>query len=158
MTIDELYDALSAQAGNGQITLDTDLLSADEVTDIQAAFGLTSDTYLTITDLAAADVPQPADETITLAAGSLDLFGATSAALQVTFSVGDSGVALLLQCTMAEDWSLIQSFPALDLFPFNATTSPFASNLFVYTSQDVSAFTPAFESYADTTLALTAGW
>ena len=43
MTIDELYDALSAQAGNGQITLDTDWLSADEVTNIHAAFGLTSD-------------------------------------------------------------------------------------------------------------------
>lgn len=157
MTIQDLLDTLSAQAENGQITLDTSILSSEEVTNMQQAFGLASTDFLTLTNVTNQDITQPAGETILINAGTLTLFNAVAADIQLTFTLGDSGVELLLQCSMEDDWSLVESFPALDCFPFNATNSPFANNLFVYTSATASSFTPAFEAYADSSLELRIG-
>src|SRR5260370_21736433 len=121
MTLDTLVQTLRSQAtNNNSIVLNSDVLPQAELDKLSTAFLLGKDQYLTVTDIKPSDVPDPQAATLTIFAGKTSLLKQSNIVPRLVFTVDANGVVrYLIAAAMSESWKFTDSFPKLNVFPFN---------------------------------------
>jgi hypothetical protein len=142
-----------ATTAHSQIVLDASVIPADMASDIATAFALPAGSGLTVTGVAAADVPDPVDDRLTISTGAASVLNVSRAPIVLTFSAPGGALELIVAVDMGSSWTFTDSFAGLDGFPFSDLTISDAH--FVYTT----AAHPAYQWPTDTasTVGLAAG-
>lgn len=104
------------------IVLDDTILAAATASALAEAFALAEDSSLTVTGVAAADIPDPAGNQLTISTGTGAVLAQTDVPLTLTFSISGGALQLVVLATMADGWTFTTSFPELTLFPFDSLT------------------------------------
>lgn len=135
--------ALAAQlrslVASGQpIVLDTSIVAPAVASALATAFGLPSGQYVTVTNVAAADIGDPAGGVLTVDAGQSSVLRLTGVPVRLSFWIADGALQASVIAAMPDHWRFTDSFPGLTAFPF--TTVAVSGALFVYTSVEQKAF------------------
>jgi hypothetical protein len=154
MDLTTLAKQLQAQAqANGTLVLNASVLSSAELANLSAAFLLTKGQYLTITGIKAADIPDPQANSLTITAGTIDVFAQTQLTLQLVFTLNEAQLNVLIAVRLPAAWMFKDSFPKLDAFPFNRFS--LQDCCFIYSSIGQTNYAPWPKSTE--TIALEAG-
>ncbi|QDG55043.1 DUF6603 domain-containing protein [Pseudomonas sp. NIBRBAC000502773] len=133
MDINQLASDLRKQAAdNGKVVLDNRLLSDEQVADIATAFLLEKGTKLTVEGLQSSDVSGPDQGVVRVNTGTAALLKVSEVGVQLSFTISDGKVAVLIGATLPPGWELASSFPGMTFFPFGLLKP--ANPRFVYTS------------------------
>ncbi|MFI5845015.1 DUF6603 domain-containing protein [Catenuloplanes sp. NPDC051500] len=122
--------ALRAQPAGQPVQIDATVLPSDAAA-IRTAFMLAAP--FTLTGVTPADVPDPVGGELLLT-GTAPLLGLASVAVTVEFTATTTTVV----ATMPAGWRFSDSFPGLDVLPFNGFS--LAGTVFVYTVGPVDAY------------------
>ncbi len=139
MTINELVAKLKTQAAAGSIILDNTLLSSDQITAIQTAFGLDTATNIKINGINTADIQNPVNNTVTITGGSCDLLNQTGITVDSVIFTANNSIDFILSLKMKTTWQWTDSFPILTTFPFNKIKCN--ATYFVYTTKAAATYT-----------------
>jgi hypothetical protein len=128
----------SLAEANQPIVLDDSILAAATATELGTAFALADDASLTVTGVAAGDIPDPAGNELTISTGKADLLQLTDAPVTLSFSISGGALQLAATATMPDGWTFTDSFAELTLFPFDSLTVTDAR--FVYSTVEQPSF------------------
>lgn len=124
---------LRALAGEGApIVLDDTLLSAQTATALSLAFAVESGS-VAVSGLAVSDIPDPSTDLV-VTGGVANVLSGTAIPVALTFSVEQGDLAIAVVASTPSSWTITDTFPDLDLFPFTAVS--FTDVRFVYSSTD----------------------
>ncbi|MBV7530484.1 DUF6603 domain-containing protein [Chitinophaga sp. sic0106] len=139
MSINDLVAQLRKQAATGSITLDNTILSNAQITAIQTAYGLDTASFIKINGISVADIPDPNNNnSVTINNGSCDLLNQTNINVQeLTFNV-NGAVDFILNIKMKDSWQWTDSFPILNVFPFNQIRC--SATYFIYSTKVVGTY------------------
>jgi hypothetical protein len=141
MTLIEFAQTLRKQAQGGTIVLDETIVGAAEADRIGAAFMLGKGGPLTISGVKPEDIPDPANNTLRVCAGTLSVFGAKNITPTLFFTLDGKGVVqALIDVAPPSGWQLTDGFSALAIYPFDRATV--ASGHFVYSSTQQAGYRP----------------
>lgn len=139
MDINQLASELRKQAAdNGKVVLDKRVLSDGQVAEIATAFLLDKGTALSVEGLQGSDISGPEQGVVRIHRGTAALFKVQAVGVQLSFTVSDGQVALLIDATLPPSWTFASSFPGMTFFPFNLLQP--ANSRFVYSSLAQAAF------------------
>lgn len=137
MTLDTLVQTLRTQAQKNSIVLNSDVLPQAEVEKLRQAFMLGQNEFLTISDVKPENIPDPQAATLTISAGKTKLLNQSNIVPRLVFTVDASGaVQCLIAAPMSKAWNFIDSFPKLNVFPFNKLTVSDACFIYSSTAKD----------------------
>ncbi|SHM65334.1 hypothetical protein SAMN05444266_109356 [Chitinophaga jiangningensis] len=155
MDINTLITQLRAQAAsNSSIVLDTTLLSADQVSTIQSQFGLDSSTFLTITGVTTADIPDATANTVSITTGTVAALQITDLTVQTLSFTVDTSVDFILSLAAPSTWTWTTSFPLLNAFPFTGVAP--SNTYFIYATSAQTTF-QLWSTAANDAITLVAG-
>ena len=133
MDLKQLADHLRNQAqSTSTLTLDETVFTGAALTAVRSAFALSSDTNLTILEVQASNVPEPANGALKIAGGKVSVFKQTKVPVSLFFTSPSGGLQATIVVELADKWNFKDSFEDLDTFPFNLLTTTGAR--FVYST------------------------
>jgi hypothetical protein len=141
MTLTALAQTLRKQAQGGAIILNEDIVSTAEADRIAALFLLGKGKRLTVDGVKQGDIPDPANDSLRIGAGTLSVFGAKNPTPTLVFTLdGKGAVQALIDVGPPAGWKLTDGFPTLAIYPFNRAT--ISDGHFVYSSAQQADYQP----------------
>lgn len=142
MTIDTLVQTLRNQAAStNSIVLNNDVLPQTELDKLSSAFLLGQGKFLTVTNVKPSDIPDPQNGIVQISAGTTSALKQSNLIPALTFTVDANGVVqYLIAIRMSDSWKFADSFPNLDVYPFNQVTV--SKSYFIYSSLSKSSYSP----------------
>ena len=133
MDLKLIADNLRNQAeSQSKITLDDKVFTNAELASLRSAFALSADENLTISELEASNVSEPANGVLKISGGKVSVFKQNKVPVSVTFTSPGSELRATIVVELADKWNFKDSFEDLDTFPFNLLTTTGAR--FVYST------------------------
>jgi hypothetical protein len=133
MDLKQLADNLRNQAqSTSTLLLDNAVFTDAALTAVRSAFALSSDENLTISEVEASNVPEPANGVLKISGGKVSVFKQNKVPVSLTFTSPASGLQATIVVELADKWNFKDSFEDLDTFPFNLLTTTGAR--FVYST------------------------
>jgi hypothetical protein len=156
MNLDTLVQTFRNQAtSTNSIILNSDVLPQTELDKLSTAFLLGKNKFLTVTNITAADIPNPVNGTLQISAGTTTVLKQTNVGPALTFTVDANGaVQYLIAAKMSDSWSFTDSFPNLTVFPFKQVKV--SKTFFVYSSLPKDSYAPWSDKPTET-ISLKAG-
>ena len=142
MNIDTLVQTFRSQAtSSNSIVLNTDILPQSELDKLSAAFLLDPGQFIEVTNVTAADIPDPVNGILQISAGTTSVLKQSNVVPAFTFTVDANGVVqYLIAAKMSDSWKFTDSFPNLTVFPFNQVKV--SRTYFIYSSLTQASYFP----------------